>query len=72
MIRDWKFFSNWLTNEALLKFEDYRFADESPGCPVAVNQSPRSVDKNSVPRVLSKVSMEPHSWLVLGAFGVTA
>ena len=51
---------------------DYRLADEPPCGPVTVNESPRSVDQDRIPRVLSEFSTEPHSRPVLGAFGVAA
>lgn len=47
------------------------FADDTPGCPVGVHQTPGSVDVNSVPGVLVCAWGEIHAWFVVGTFGIT-
>ena len=48
------------------------FADQSPCSPMAIHQSPCSIDEYGVPRVFSLVASELHAWSVVGAFSISS
>ena len=45
--------------------------DQVPGSPIALDESPSIIHKDSVPRVPESVIIERHTRLIAGAFGIT-